>query len=75
PRLAASLAETVERATLNGDREFRLALNPPDLGQLTVRVTEHADGGVSISMSFSAPPRSVSAHGPLRETPSSPWRS
>jgi flagellar hook-length control protein FliK len=40
----AELASTVRRATLLGDRELRLLLNPPELGHLDVRIVESPDG-------------------------------
>jgi len=40
----AELASTVRRATLLGDRELRLLLNPPELGHLDVRIVESPNG-------------------------------
>jgi hypothetical protein len=54
PGLASALAESVQAATLTGERELRIALNPPDLGQLTVQVTEHQSGAVSVSIQASS---------------------
>ena len=45
--LASRLAQTVREAVRTGEREFRLVLNPPELGQITVRVTD-GDGGVHV---------------------------
>ncbi len=42
--LAPRLAETVQQAVRVGEREFRLRLNPPELGHLDVRVVESSDG-------------------------------
>ena len=47
PALASRLAQTVREALRTGDREFRLVLNPPGLGHITVRVTD-GDGGVQV---------------------------
>ena len=44
PRLAARLAETVQRAVRGGAREFRMQLHPPELGRLEVRVLETSEG-------------------------------
>ena len=44
PQLVARLAETVESAVLRGKRELRLALNPPDLGHLEVRIANSKTG-------------------------------
>jgi len=54
PQLASNIADTVQAATLNGDRELRIAINPPDLGQLTVHITEHAAGGVTVAIQASS---------------------
>jgi flagellar hook-length control protein FliK len=40
----ADLAGTVRRASLLGDQEVRLLLNPPELGHLDVRVVESPQG-------------------------------
>lgn len=40
----AELANTVQRASLLGDQEVRLLLNPPDLGHLDVRIVESPQG-------------------------------
>ncbi len=40
----AELASTVRRASLLGDQEVRLLLNPPELGHLDVRVVESPEG-------------------------------
>jgi flagellar hook-length control protein FliK len=40
----ADLAGTVRRASLLGDREVRLLLNPPELGTLDVRVVDSPNG-------------------------------
>jgi hypothetical protein len=48
--LASAVANSVQQATLRGDHEMTLALNPPDLGHLSVHITEGAAGGVSISI-------------------------
>ncbi len=45
--LASRLAQTVREAVRTGEREFRLVLNPPELGHITVRVTD-GDGGVQV---------------------------
>lgn len=42
--LATQVAETVRAAVLRGDHEIRLLLNPGDLGQIDIRITEQ--GGV-----------------------------
>ena len=42
-----SLAETVRGASLRGDHELRLALNPPDLGRVDVRISD-GDGGLTV---------------------------
>jgi flagellar hook-length control protein FliK len=52
--LARGLAETVHAATLHGDRELRVTLNPPDLGQVTVHITEHDSGGVTVAIQASS---------------------
>ena len=44
PQLAARLADTVRWAVQTGESEFRMVLNPPEIGRLDVRVTETADG-------------------------------
>lgn len=41
---ASDLAGTVRRATLVGDNEVRLLLNPPELGHVDVRITDSPDG-------------------------------
>ncbi len=41
---ASDLAGTVRRATLVGDNEVRLLLNPPELGHVDVRITDTPDG-------------------------------
>lgn len=38
--VASQVAETVRAAVLRGDHEIRLLLNPGDLGQITIRITE-----------------------------------
>jgi hypothetical protein len=48
--LASAVANSVQQATLRGDHEMTLALNPPDLGHLSVHITEGVSGGVSISI-------------------------
>jgi flagellar hook-length control protein FliK len=48
--LASGVANSVQLATLRGDREMTLVLNPPDLGRLTVELTGDASGGLSISI-------------------------
>lgn len=63
PRLASRVADSVQAATLTGDRELRIALNPPDLGQLTVHITEHAQGGVTVAIHAS----SAEAHDLLQQ--------
>lgn len=40
----AELASTVRRASMLGDQEVRLLLNPPELGHLDVRVVESPQG-------------------------------
>ena len=52
--LVAQLADTVQRATLSGDNELRLVLNPPELGHLTVRIQDSAQG-VRIAIDASSP--------------------
>ena len=54
PQLANNIADTVQAATLNGDRELRIAINPPDLGHLTVHITEHVEGGVTVAIHASS---------------------
>lgn len=41
---ASDLAGTVRRATLVGDNELRLLLNPPELGHVDVRITDTPNG-------------------------------
>ena len=41
---ASDLAGTVRRATLVGDNEVRLLLNPPELGHVDVRITDSPNG-------------------------------
>ena len=41
---ASDLAGTVRRATLVGDKELRLLLNPPELGHVDVRITDSPNG-------------------------------
>jgi len=43
-RLAEGLADSIQGAVRRGDRELRLVLNPPELGEVHVRVTEGAMG-------------------------------
>lgn len=52
--LASAVANSVQLATLRGDREMTLALNPPDLGHLTVEITGDASGGMSIAIHASS---------------------
>ena len=40
----SELASTVRRASLLGDQEVRLLLNPPELGHLDIRVVESPEG-------------------------------
>ena len=40
----SDLANTVRRATLLGDQEVRLLLNPPELGHLDIRIVESSEG-------------------------------
>ena len=49
PQLASRLADTVQAAVRTGEHSMRLVLNPPDLGQLDVRVVERPDG-ISVSL-------------------------
>ena len=42
--VASQVAETVRSAVLRGDHEIRLVLNPGDLGQIDIRISEQ--GGV-----------------------------
>ena len=39
---------------MRGERELHLALNPPDLGSLTVHLTEHSGGSVSVAIHASS---------------------
>ena len=48
--VTSRLAETVERAFTRGPRELRVQLRPPELGQLTVRVTDAGDGAVRVAV-------------------------
>lgn len=48
--LASAVANSVQMASLRGDREMTLVLNPPDLGHLTVELTGDASGGLTISI-------------------------
>ena len=41
---SADLANTVRRASLLGDQEVRLLLNPPELGHLDIRIVESPGG-------------------------------
>jgi hypothetical protein len=50
PALASGLADTVHNAVLRGDHDLRIALNPPDLGHLTVDITAHESGTVTVSI-------------------------
>ncbi|MFA7297234.1 MAG: flagellar hook-length control protein FliK [Dehalococcoidia bacterium] len=54
PQLASNIADTVQAAALRDERELRIAINPPDLGQLTVHITEHAEGGVTVAIQASS---------------------
>ena len=45
--LAERLAQTVREAVRTGERVFRIVLSPPELGHITVRVTD-GDGGVQV---------------------------
>ena len=40
----ADLASTVRRASLLGDHQVRLLLNPPELGHLDIRIVDSSDG-------------------------------
>ena len=53
-QLASGIADTVQAATLRGDHELRIALNPPDLGQLEVLITSHDSGSVTVSIQASS---------------------
>jgi flagellar hook-length control protein FliK len=53
-RLASNIADTVQAASLRGEHELRIAINPPDLGHLTVHITEHAEGSVTVAIHASS---------------------
>lgn len=49
PALTAGLADTVQQAVRTGERELRIILNPPELGRLTVCVTD-TSGGLRVGL-------------------------
>lgn len=53
-RLASNIADTVQAASLRGEHELRIAINPPDLGHLTVHITENAEGSVTVAIHASS---------------------
>jgi flagellar hook-length control protein FliK len=75
PQLASRLADTVQAAVRTGEHSMRLVLNPPDLGQLDVRVVERPDGiSVSLAAESSDARDLLQQHLPARREPSTPGR-